>query len=256
MFSPFVGRNAALVLLLAANLGASLRVLAAAPPNEPLALGIALRALSVSYAAASCFVFVIGALAFCAVELSSDGRACSRASAGWAGIHPGMKVEAVVERLGPPRQRGTSLVAAEQLGFKLHPLGSYEEGIVDVKADGTVASKLPDDEAWAARGAEWIPSGTGRSVFLSEIRDMAALVALAGLLALAVAAIVPFGARGGWRSWTLYTPIAAVAFATIYESGREGGWRYDRFLTFPMYALILAGWLVRLAGVLSAARVP
>jgi hypothetical protein len=59
--------------------------------------------------------------------------------------------------------------------------------------------------------------------------------------------VLPFGRGANWLSWTLYTPLAATLFGALYEIPQKGGWRFDlMFFFYPLYALIGAGWLVRM----------
>ena len=259
MGSPFLLRHVAILLLAGANLALAGKLLASwETPAAPLWLGVSLRALTVLYAAAATVGFAVVALLFAIVELDGSSRAVWRTNAAWDDVKPGMKRLEVEQLVGPPRMVNSSIVegTAERLAYPLHALGSLEEGQIDVKPDGTVASKHPDGALSARVRAEWIPSGYGRSVFGRAVRNVATLVALVALLALAVFAFVPFGpftTHGSWRSWTLYAPLVALLLAAIHEACREpGGWRFDWFLLAPLHVVVVIGWLFRLIPILRA----
>lgn len=254
MSSPFLLRHLLIVLAVAANLAVSVKVLVSWHVPDPPWLGAPLRGGTVVYAAASLMLFVATALLFVLVELLPESRACWKRRADWDAVQPGMKRDAVVALLGEPFQATSSLLdgVKEQLPYKLHALGDLEAGHVDVKADGTVASKRPEGELWAVVRDEWLPRGYGRSVLMNEVRTILGVVSIAALLALAVAALVPVGAQGSWRSFSLYTPLVALLSAALYESTRAPGWRFDSCLLVPIHAVVLGGWLVRLVGFLRS----
>ena len=240
MSSPFLWRHVAILLLAAVNLAVSLVVLVRAPgPDSPLWLGAVLRGASVLWAAASLLAFGVAASIFFVLEVSPDARACWARRAAWETIRPGMKREEVLHVLGEPFRAGDTLVpeAKEQLEYGLHALGPLDEGAIFLDGNGVVVSKLPPGSA----GPEWLPARPTR-----DLRETAFVVNLGLLALLTFATFVPVGAAS-FRSWTLYTPLAAILLGTVYELTRSpGGWRFDLFFTVPAYLVVAAGWLLRL----------
>ena len=255
MQSPFLWRNIGVLLLVLANVALSVRVMQHyAMPTGSLPVGIMLRGLTLSYAMLSLIVALVAILLFCAIEVFSESRASWQRNARWGQIHDGMTQQEVLGLMGEPFQRHLSETSStgpeEQFVYRLYPLASPDGSAVGFRRDPggamTVAYKSPDDDGLARGRAEWIPRGYSRSRYRDAIREPLVILAFLGIILLGVATLVPFGVRAGAYSWTLYIPLLTLLLGVIYEACGQGGWRYDLMLLYPLYALILIGWAVRL----------
>jgi hypothetical protein len=261
--SPFFWRNVAVVLLVVGNFALAVRLLAWSGGHVPASIGVPIRAVGILYVVASALLVLLAGLFFCILEVFDDARATWRTADRWAGVQAGMTRQEVERTVGAPFQKLPSVRdghQGEDWVYRLHPLGASDEGRVtfETPTPGAAAEAMrvvgrhPRDDRWRVVRAAWIPGGYTATLYARNIADAAAMLSLAGLLVLALLSILPFGARAGWRSWTLYTPLVAVLLGVLYELPQRGGWRFDRmFLLYPASALILAGWLVRLVIVLK-----
>ena len=258
MQSPFFWRNLGALLLVLANLALCGRLLLhgvpAGPAPGPVAIGVILRGIALSYATLSLIAALITILLFCTLEVFSGSRASWQRNARWSEIHEGMTQPEVLRTLGEPFQRlssETSSTGSEvQFGYQLHPLGMQDgAAIIFQAAPGgalTVTLKSPDDEDQARVNADWVPDGYTGSRYRGTITDTAYMLSFLGIMLLVVATVLPFGVRAGVYSWTLYLPLLALVLGLIYEARGPTGWRYDLLLLYPAYAIILIGWAVRL----------
>lgn len=265
MQSPFFWRNLAVLLVVLANLvlcGRLLQLhgLAAGPGTGSVATGVILRGSTLLYATLSVIVALVAILLFCLLEVFSDSRQTWERSARWGEITAGMSQQDVLDRLGEPFQRLPSQSSAggaeEQFVYQLHPLGAHDAGAVGfrrvVAGPMLLTDKFPDDAAWARGRAEWIPSGYTRVRYRETIVQAASVISLGGLLLLGLGSVLPLGVRAGMSSWTLYIPLLALLLGLIYEAGAPRGWRFDLLLVYPVFAVILIGWAVRLVPLLRA----
>lgn len=220
----------------------------------PLALRIPIRAVSVLYMAASLVVLLIAISFFQTLEVSDSSRECWKRRYHWSEIKIGMTEQQVVQILGQPKDKDIWSNDDERYHYDLHPLDLVSINAVLFNVDKAqpagekkVVDKYPTDEELSAR-LEWIPDKRTYlySTYVSTISDTANGITFFGIMLLALLAFVPDGFRGDLYSWTLYTPLVALMFGVIYEKGVTAGWRFDWFILFPAYALILLGWLVRL----------
>ncbi len=259
MQSPFFWRNLGVLLLVLANLALSVRLMQlngapASPAQSSVAVGVILRGATLVYATLSLIVAVVTLILFCTLEVFSGSRASWQRNARWSEIHEGMTQPEVLSRLGEPFQRLSSETSSggpeEQFVYQLYPLGSLDGSVVafhrDANGGMTVAYKSPDNEALARGRAEWLPQGYARSRYRDTIRESAYILVFLGIILLGVASLLPFGVRAGVYSWTLYTPLLTVVLGLIYEAGGPRGWRFDLMLIYPVYAVILIAWAVRL----------
>lgn len=217
--------------------------------------GVFVRAVSIVYATVATLLFAIAALLFVLLEVTSDGRSDWRVNAHWPDVHAGMTVPQVVDILGQPRAepRPSDLYPGEEVWtYQLHPLGALDEGYLVFTKDRSdtpkLTLKLPSDDVWAAARADWLPQGYTRARYEETIAEAGAFFAFCGLVALAIAAILPFRTHGRWTSWTLYTPLIAVLLAAVYENNITAGWRFDFYVLVPLYFIISVGWLIRCVG--------
>ena len=259
MQSPFFWRNLGVLLLVLANLVLSVRLVQlhgvpASPAQDSVAIGVILRGATLAYATLSLIVALVTILLFCILEVFTGSRASWQRNARWGEIHDGMTQQEVRNRLGEPFQRRTSETSSvdleEQFVYRLYPLGELDGSVVAFHRDSsstmTVAYKSPDNDGLARGRAEWIPRGYTRSQYRDTIKEPLYILAFLGIILLSVASLFPFGVRAGAYSWTLYTPLLALLLALIYEACGPRGWRYDLMLIYPLYAIILIGWAVRL----------
>ena len=258
MQSPFFWRNLGVLLLVLANLALSVRLLLhgalPSPTPGPVAIGVILRGFALTYATLSLVAALIAILLFCILELLPESRATWTRSAKWSEIRPGMTPQEVIDLLGEPFQRSTvgdsSTGSEVQFGYQLHPLGLRDGAAVIFQAVPgaamTVTLKSPDDESLARITGNWIPGGYTGSRYRGTITEAASILSFLGIMLLVVATMLPFGARAGASSWTLYIPLLALVLGLIYEARGPRGWRYDLMLLYPLYAIILIGWMVRL----------
>jgi len=264
MPSPFLWRNVAVLLLVAANFALAVRLLAGpAAPTQP-ALGVPLRAIGLVYVVASALLVLLAGLLFCAIEVFDPAPTAWRRAERWTGVQAGMSRPDVEGRLGAPFQKWPTVRdghAGEEWVYQLRALGAPDEGHVTFEtaapeapaATMRVVARQPRDDRWALIRGEWIPRGYTGRIYARNVTETAAMLSLVGLLGLALLSLLPFGVAAGWRSWTLYTPLIAALFGFLYEVPQQGGWRFDRmFLLYPAYAVIAGAWLVRLVVVLKS----
>ncbi len=263
MQSPFFWRNLGVLLLVLANLVLSVRLMQlngapTSPTQSTVAVGVILRGATLTYAALSFIVAFVTIILFLTLEVFSGSRASWQRNARWSEIREGMTQPEVLHQLGEPFQRLSSEAPStgpeEQFAYQLHPLGPLDGAVVafhrDASGGMTVAYKSPDNEVQARGRAEWVPGGYARSRYRDTIRESALILAFVGIILLGVASLFPFGVRAGAYSWTLYIPLLALVLGLIHEACGPRGWRYDLMLIYPLYAVILIGWAVRLVPLL------
>jgi len=226
--SPFLLRNLGILLLVAGNLAVA--VLAARKVQ-----GVALRAGAALYLTLSLFGFLLAASLFHTLELSPRAASCWRTNSEWPKVKLGMKRREVVAFLGAPKEIRFGVNDI----YDLHPLGMLNTGVVSYDAEGddaVVESKRPETRV------AWLPPGPGLA---EHLRGDALVMSAIGLVLLAILSLLPFGARQGWRSWMLYTPVPMLVLALVYEKLVTGGWRFDLFFLGPAYLVIAGTWLLR-----------
>lgn len=71
---------------------------------------------------------------------------------------------------------------------------------------------------------------------------------LFGLAATALLSLVPWPLRGGRGRWSLWLPAAALLLYAVYENAMPARMdiRLDLVLVWPLLAVALLGWIVRL----------
>ncbi len=69
-----------------------------------------------------------------------------------------------------------------------------------------------------------------------------------GLALLAVLSLIPWPIRRRRNRWTLWLPVATLALYAVYEVFMPARMdiRLDLFLIWPLLAVVLASWLVRI----------
>jgi len=222
--------------------------------------GVILRGTTLLYATLSLVVTCVAILLFCVLEVFSESRETWRRSSRWSEIHEGMTQQEVLSRLGEPFQRlpaePSSGGREEEFVYQLHPLDALDGGGLafsrNVAGEMTLSSKSPDDVSWKRRRSEWVPRGYSRLRYRQTIVETATILAFGGIILLGVLTLLPFGAKAGVYSWTLYTPLLALLLGVIYEIGASRGWRFDLMLLYPVYAVILIGWAVRMMPLVRA----
>lgn len=276
MKSPFFWRNLGALLLLIANFAFSvfgiMRTPDGVPPpagatiqqsdltersggqGTPVSFRIVLRALSVVYAAASGLMLCAASIFFCEMEFSDSSRLCWKRRNDWTRIQIGMTKAQVVDALGKPDYQET-WNNAERLKYKLHPLDLPEQSEVsfNIGDDQKVVAKHPMDEQLAAQRSEWWPrAGTYRcSAFKTRLSDTAMVLSFVGIIVLAIVSLIPAWPYAHWHALSLYFPAAAIVLCVTYENAQKRGWRFDLFLLYPAYAVILVVWVLRVVHVAS-----
>ena len=263
MQSPFFFRHLGVLLVVLANLFLSVRLLQrssvpASAAQVSLPIGVMVRGATLVYGALSLMVALLALVLFCTIEVFSESRLSWQHNARWSEIRVGMTQQEVLSKLGEPFPRLASETPVagpeEQFVYKLYPLGALDGSIIAFHRNAgggmRVAYTSPDAESLARGRAEWFPQGYARSQYRDTISQAACVLALLGIILLGVASLFPFGVHANAYSWPLYTPLLALVLGLIYEVSGPRGWRYDLMLLYPLYALILIAWVIRLSPLL------
>jgi hypothetical protein len=272
MNSPFLWRNLGILFIVVANFALIVRVLLLQKGRSdfrkrPEALKIFLRAMTILYAVASLIILLMASLVFYLYECTDDARESWKNLHKWTNIKVGMTEQEVLQILGPPGGHGNKetpyFVDGDPDDVYIYQMRSVsiEKGIIVFKIDATsslkeikVIEKYPDDETVSRTMSEWLPPDPLYSFKLGNISSMALVFSAIGLLILALLSLIPFGLPNGWISWTLYTPLIALMLGLLYEMNVTAGWRFDLFLLFPIYTLIMGCWLFRFVKAVRLSR--
>jgi hypothetical protein len=79
-------------------------------------------------------------------------------------------------------------------------------------------------------------------------------ICVIGLLLCSVLSLIPFSLSNGWKSWSLYLPIAGTLFFVVYNTLYYHGERYDLALILPAFLLLWIIGIVRLGIMIMARR--
>lgn len=176
----------------------------------------------------------------------------------------GLTEPEVEQILGQPYRRGkdsapyfvdedTDDVSTYQMN-----LMRFDEAMVEFKIDSMkverVIDKYPANETVHRYLTEWKTSEEACRMLTLEILMSTAAFTYVGLILLTLASLLPLGTRNGLKSWTLYTPLMALVFFELHIMSREEGWHYDFFDLYPMCALILGVWGLRLFHLVKVMR--
>lgn len=80
-------------------------------------------------------------------------------------------------------------------------------------------------------------------------------ICVVGLLACSVLSLIPFSLSHGWKSWSLYLPIAGTLFFVVYNTLYYQRERYDVILILPAFLLLWITGITRV-GIMIMARRP
>jgi hypothetical protein len=75
-----------------------------------------------------------------------------------------------------------------------------------------------------------------------------------GLLICFVLSLIPFPLSDGWKSWSLYLPIAGTLFFVVYNTLYYHGERYDLALILPAFLFPWIIGIARVGGMIMARR--
>jgi hypothetical protein len=222
---PFALRHFAILLAFAAHLGASVAV---ALQVESMGARVACTA----WVTVAAMAFLVALVEVAGLELGEHARACWRRERDWARVQIGATRREVIALLGPPVSESFEVNAF----YALHPLCSLHPGTVTFDGPGDqarVVSKRPLGRV------EWRPPGFEHALREGVVGDVHVLAAL-GLVALAIASSIPVASVA-----LTCLPVAALVLVLLYEKTATPGWRFDACLLFPIGAIILGAWLVR-----------
>ncbi len=211
------------------------------------------RAFTIIYTAFLAIVLFNTVLFFVDIEVSNRSRECWKRNYEWKNVQVGMTQKQVVQILGQPSRQDNW--SGLRYSYERHPLDyiSMTEVTFDPNSATTVdnlkvISKYPDDTRMAEDLSEWLPHQPGFAYdnALERISNISAPFAFFSLVILAILSLIPFNLRDKWTARMLYIPLATLVFVVVYEHHQADGWRFDLFLLYPLYAVILICWLVRL----------
>jgi len=256
MHSPFFWRNVGVLLLLCGGFVLCLLWLRRQrrwrkDGVRPSLLHVTARGLALLCFGISILALCIAILLFIDLELSDRAQTVWKKNRDWPRIRVGMTQAEVAAILGEPDDVTFATEEGAMQMYRLHPYGFSLEGCIEFASDPMriplaprVKEQDPSANAATQSSTDWFPVDSATSM-LRDASVMAAIFSTLGIALLALAAILPFGRKAEWTSWTLYTPLLAGLFAALYEHAQSGGWRFDLFLLYPAYTIIVLGWLVR-----------
>lgn len=226
-------------------------------------LQVLFRAFTIIYMAFLSIVLFISVLFFLDIEVSSSSRECWKRNYEWKNIQIGMTQKQVVQILGQPlRQDNWSGL---RYSYERHPLNyismadvTFDPNSAPNVEDMKVISKYPDDTRMAEDLSEWIPypNSFEYDTALERISSGSATFSFLGLVILTTLSLIPFNLRDKWTARMLYVPLATILFGIIYEHHQtvSYAWRFDLILIYPLYAVILIAWLIRLIIVVKSEK--
>lgn len=218
-------------------------------------LQIIFRAFTIIYTAFLSIVLLVTIVFFLDIEISTESRECWKRNYAWKNIQIGMTQKEVVQILGEPfRQEDWSGL---RYSYKRHPLGydswadvTFDSNSASDVQDMKVIFKYPDDARMTQDLSEWLPHQQSFEYLTAfrRISSGSASLSFIGLIILAILSLIPFSLRDKWTSRMLYIPLITILFGVVYEHHQvaASAWRFDLFFIYPLYAVILIGWLIRL----------
>lgn len=228
----------------------------------PIFLQVLFRAFTVIYAAFLAIVLLITIGLFMEIEVSTDSRACWKRNYEWKNIQIGMTQKEVIQILGEPLRRDDW--SGLRYSYERHPLDyisladvTFDPNSAPNLEDMKVISKYPDDARMAEDLSEWLPYRSfAYDTALKAISSGSAGFSFLGLIILAIISLIPFSLRDKWTSRMLYIPLVTMLFGFIYEHHQvaASAWRFDLFFIYPLYAVILIAWLIRLVIVVMSEK--
>jgi hypothetical protein len=254
MFSPFIVRHIAILMLVSLNFcGAiwAVRWTGRDFDSASLTRSIAQRALAVSYSGAALLLLLMAVFLFADLELTPKAWARWRVDRLWPQVHAGMTKGELVKLLGEPDE----IHFSDQFLYRNHPLSYMQSGIgfvnpkknadpeVPLEDSARIEDKNPDDG-----GVPWIPADFG-FFFRDQYYPLIDALGTIGLLVLTIMSLFPKNLEAGWGTFAIYYPLLAAVFIVARESVQRGGWRFDLFLIIPMYILIVVFWIVRVISI-------
>jgi hypothetical protein len=250
MFSPFIFRNLGILALASGNFCASVWMISWTGCNFNNALlvrSIAQRALAVSYSGTALLVFLMALVLFVDVELTPKARECWRVNRQWSAIRAGMTKRELVQLIGEPPE----VNFGNQYLYSIHPLTYLHAGVGFRNPNPSTDSSLELDDSARVEDKNpesgpdlWIPADFD-FYFRDQYFPLVAGLSAIGLLAVAIASLIPRNLQAGWSSLAVYYPALALIFGLAYESVQRGGWRFDLFFILPLYAVVAATWAAR-----------
>lgn len=250
MFSPFIARHIAILMLVSLNFYAAIwavRWTGRHFDHASLTRSIAQRALAVSYSGAAFLLLLMAVVLFVDFELTDTARQTWRLNRLWPQVHAGMTKAELVRLLGEP----DDIHFTDQYMYQIHPLTYSRAGIgfINPKRSSEPAVPLDDsarieDKDPGDEGAPWIPGDFdiySHDQYYPMIDGLGAF----GLIGLVIMSLFPKNLDARWGTMALYYPLLAAVFVIARESVQRGGWRFDLFLILPMYVLIGVPWVVR-----------